>query len=141
MGPTSIAGTCACKATARRSSSPSSAPMASSLAARMLARPSFEKAFAPQAFVRAMLAFELELARAQADEGIIPQHDAETIASACATIVIDLEALVVEGKRNATLAVPLVKLLRNETARRAGSASKHVHFGATSQDVLDTATA
>jgi 3-carboxy-cis,cis-muconate cycloisomerase len=115
--------------------------MASSLTARTLARPSFEKAFAPQAFVRAMLAFESALARAQADEGIIPQHDAETIASACATIVIDMEALVVDGKRNATLAVPLVKLLRDETARRAGTGAKHVHFGATSQDVLDTAMA
>jgi 3-carboxy-cis,cis-muconate cycloisomerase len=115
--------------------------MASSLAARLLARPSFEKAFSPHAFVRAMLAFESALARAQADEGIIPLRDAETIASACATIVIDMEALVAEGKRNATLAVPLVKALRDETDRRAGGASKHVHFGATSQDVLDTATA
>src|SRR5579862_294286 len=115
--------------------------MINSLAARALARPSFEKAFAPAAFVRAMLAFESALARAQADEAIIPQRDAETIASACATIVIDMEALVAEGKRNASIAVPLVKMLRDETARRAGDASKHVHYGATSQDALDTATA
>ncbi|MFZ3323861.1 MAG: lyase family protein [Usitatibacter sp.] len=115
--------------------------MASSLTARALARPSFEKAFAPPSFIRAMLTFESALARAQADEGIIPQADAETIASACATIVIDIEALVAEGKRNATLAVPLVKLLRDETGRRAGGAAKHVHLGATSQDVLDTAMA
>jgi len=115
--------------------------MASSLAARMLARASFEKAFAPPSFVRAMLAFESALARAQADEGIIPQRDAETIASACATIVIDMEALVADGKRNASLAVPLVRLLRDETARRRSGAEKHVHLGATSQDVLDTATA
>ena len=115
--------------------------MASSLTARMLARASFEKAFAPQSFVRAMLSFESALARAQADEGVIPQRDAETIASACATIVIDLEALAAEGKRSASLAVPLVKLLREETARRRGGAEKHVHHGATSQDVLDTATA
>ena len=114
--------------------------MASSLAARMLARPSFEKAFSPQSFVRAMLAFESALARAQADEGLIPQRDAETIASACATIVIDLEGLVAEGRRHASLAVPLVRLLREETARRRGGAEKHVHLGATSQDVLDTAT-
>jgi 3-carboxy-cis,cis-muconate cycloisomerase len=115
--------------------------MASSLTARTLARPSFEKAFSPHAFVHAMLAFESALAHAQADEGVIPQRDAETIAAACATIVIDIEALVVEGKRNATLAVPLVRLLRDETARRAGAAAKHVHLGATSQDVLDTAMA
>jgi 3-carboxy-cis,cis-muconate cycloisomerase len=115
--------------------------MAPRLAARTLARPSFEKAFAPASFVHAMLAFESGLARAQADEGVIPQHDAETIASACATIVIDMEALVAEGKLNASLAVPFVKVLRDETAKRKGDASKHVHYGATSQDVLDTATA
>jgi len=113
----------------------------SSLTARTLARPSFEKAFSPHAFVRAMLAFESALAHAEADEGVIPQRDAESIASACATIVIDIEALVAEGKRNATLAVPLVALLRHETARRSESAARHVHWGATSQDVLDTAMA
>ena len=114
--------------------------MASSLAGRTLARPSFEKAFAAPSFVRAMLAFESALARAQAAEGLISERDAETIAAACTTIVIDIEALVAEGKRNATLAVPLVRFLRDETARRAGTAAKHVHLGATSQDVLDTAT-
>ncbi len=39
--------------------------MASSLTARTLARPSFEAAFAPSSFIRAMLAFESALAHAQ----------------------------------------------------------------------------
>lgn len=42
--------------------------MAASLAARTLARPSFEDAFAAPSFLRAMLAFESSLARAQAED-------------------------------------------------------------------------
>jgi len=115
--------------------------MASSLAGRTLARPSFEAAFSPKSFVRAMLSFEAALAHAEAAEGVIPERDAEAISAACATIVIDMEALVAGAKKSATLAVPLVALLRAEVARRPGDAAKHVHYGATSQDVLDTANA
>jgi len=115
--------------------------MASSLAGRTLARPSFEAAFSPKSFVRAMLSFEAALAHAEAAEGVIPERDAEAISAACATIVIDMEALVAGAKKSATLAVPLVALLRAEVARRPGDSAKHVHYGATSQDVLDTANA
>ena len=109
-----------------------------SLTARTLARPSFESAFAPASFVRAMLAFESALAAAQAAEGLIPAASASAIAAACAGISIDTEALVAEGKRSATLAVPLVRMLRAELPT---AAREHVHVGATSQDVLDTAMA
>ncbi|MEO7743151.1 MAG: lyase family protein [Usitatibacter sp.] len=112
--------------------------VAGSLVARTLARPSFESAFAAPAFVRAMLAFESALAAAQAAEGLLPQSSADAIAAACARISIDIEALVAEGKRSATLAVPLVRVLR---AAVPAAAHAHVHLGATSQDVLDTAMA
>ncbi len=112
-----------------------------SLPSRTLARPSFEAAFGAPAFVRAMLAFESALAQAQADEGLIPPASASAIAAACETVAVDVDALVAEGKRSATLAVPLVRLLGTEVARASQTASKHVHFGATSQDVLDTAMA
>ena len=112
-----------------------------SLPSRTLARPSFEAAFAAPAFVRAMLAFESALAQSQADEGVIPPASAAAIAAACESMQIDVETLVAEGKRSATLAVPLVRLLGTEVARGAPAVSKHVHFGATSQDVLDTAMA
>jgi 3-carboxy-cis,cis-muconate cycloisomerase len=111
--------------------------VASSLAARTLARPAFEDAFSDQAFLRAMLAFEAALAEAQAEEGLIPVESARAIAAACASFEVDLEAFVAEGKRSATLAVPLVRLLK----ARLGPMAAHVHVGATSQDVLDTAAA
>ena len=115
--------------------------MTASLPGRTLARPSFESAFAAPAFVRAMLRFEAALAEAQAAEGAIPGASATAIAHACETLAIDVEALVAEGKRNATLAVPLVRMLRAEVQRAAPAAAPHVHLGATSQDVLDTAMA
>ena len=80
--------------------------MAGSLASRTLARPSFETAFEPQAFLRAMLAFEAALAQAQAHEGAIPSAAAQAIAQACGSIEFDVDALVAEGKRSATLVVP-----------------------------------
>jgi 3-carboxy-cis,cis-muconate cycloisomerase len=108
-----------------------------SLPGRTLTRPSFETAFAAPAFVRAMLAFESALAEAQAAEGLVDAAAAKSIASACRSLKVDADALVAEGKRSATLAVPLVSLLRDSVQ---GHASQ-VHFGATSQDVLDTAMA
>src|SRR5207253_250887 len=83
-----------------------------------------------------ILEFESALAAAQGAEARIPADAARAIASACKDIRIDVDALVAEGKRSATLAVPLVRMLR-ETVGKSHAA--HVHFGATSQDVLDTA--
>ncbi|HUP96860.1 MAG TPA: lyase family protein [Usitatibacter sp.] len=114
--------------------------MAASLAERTLARPTFDAAFEAPAFVRAMLAFESALARAQAEEGLIGQDAARAIAAACHAMRVDTERLVEEGKRSASLAVPLVRQLREEVARGSREHGPHVHLGATSQDVLDTAT-
>ena len=115
--------------------------MSGSLAARTLARPSFEAAFAAPAFVRAMLAFESALAEAEAAEGVIPASSAAAIAAACERVTLDVDTLVREAKRSATLAVPLVNALVAEVSRASQPAAMHVHFGATSQDVLDTAMA
>ncbi|MGZ5104041.1 MAG: lyase family protein, partial [Usitatibacter sp.] len=115
--------------------------MSASLAARTLARPSFEAAFAAPAFVRAMLAFERALAEAEAAEGVIPASSGAAIAAACERVSIDVEAMVREAKRSATLAIPLVQALRAEVSASAKPAAMHVHCGATSQDVLDTAMA
>ena len=115
--------------------------MAGSLTSRTLARPSFETAFEPRAFLRAMLAFESALAAAQAEEGLIPAASARLIASACEGLEVDVDALVAEAKRSATLVVPFVNALRGAVRRADPAAASHVHFGATTQDVLDTAMA
>ena len=113
--------------------------MAGSLAARTLARPSFEAAFEAPAFLHAMLAFESALAEAEAAEGVIPTSSAAAIVAACGSVQVDVEELVREAKRSATLAVPLVNALLAEVSRTSQPAAAHVHLGATSQDVIDTA--
>jgi 3-carboxy-cis,cis-muconate cycloisomerase len=77
-----------------------------SLASRTLARPSFEAAFEPPAFLAAMLAFESALAAAQAEEGLIPEAAALAIAKACDTMTFDVDALVAEAKRQARSSCP-----------------------------------
>src|SRR6185436_630524 len=93
------------------------------------------------AFVEAMLAFERELAAAEEAEGLVPAGTAEAVARGCRKLSIDEAALVAEGKLSATLAVPLVRLLKEAVAQSAPGHAQHVHFGATSQDALDTAMA
>ena len=113
--------------------------MSSSLTSRTLSRPSFEAAFEPPAFLAAMLAFESALAAAQAEEGLIPEAAALAIAKACDTMEFDVDALVAEAKRQGTLVVPFVKGLRAAVGKASPEAATHVHWGSTTQDVLDTA--
>jgi 3-carboxy-cis,cis-muconate cycloisomerase len=109
------------------------------LAARALHRPSFERALGDAAYLDAMLAFEAALARAQADEGLVPVAAATAIEASTRALQPDLARLIAEGKKAASLAVPFVHALREAVRAAAPEAAKHVHFGATSQDVLDTA--
>src|SRR5947209_4391549 len=93
-------------------------------------------AFSPEAHVRGMLAFEAALARAEAGAGIIPQEAAIVIATRCGVELFDVAALYREAAVAGTPAIPLVRML---TAQVEGDAQKFVHWGATSQDAIDTA--
>jgi 3-carboxy-cis,cis-muconate cycloisomerase len=103
------------------------------------ARDSFTQALSAEAFVRAMLAFERALAAAEGEAGVIPQEAAQTIAKVCAELTLDPAALAAEAKKSGSLAVPLVKALTERVARVDARAAAFVHYGSTSQDVLDTA--
>lgn len=92
--------------------------------------------FAPGSFVQRMLDFEAALARAEAATGVIPAEAAGTIAAACRNDGFDAEALALAARATGNKAIPLVAAL---TARVDASARGFVHWGATSQDVLDTA--
>jgi len=106
---------------------------------RGFARESFTQALSAEAFLRAMLDFERALAGAEADAGVIPQDAARVIATSCAELNRSPEALAGESKRAGSLAVPLVKALTEHVARVDARAAAFVHYGSTSQDVLDTA--
>jgi 3-carboxy-cis,cis-muconate cycloisomerase len=87
-----------------------------------------------------MLAFEAALARAAAAVGVIPENAAGPIAAACKAELFDRAALAEAATRAGNLAIPLVKALTAKVAKVDANAARYVHWGATSQDVIDTAT-
>ncbi|HEY5431728.1 MAG TPA: lyase family protein [Solirubrobacteraceae bacterium] len=89
-----------------------------------------------EAWLRAMLDVEAALARACAGEGLIPGAAADEIATACRAGGWDMAELARRTADNATPVVGLVAALRAVVPAGVG---EHVHLGATSQDVVDTA--
>src|SRR5205814_3124 len=87
-----------------------------------------------------MLDVEAALARAEAATGVIPKGMAEPIAKACKAGTFDLAALAEAATRAGNLAIPLEKVLTANVAKADAEAARYVHWGATSQDVIDTAT-
>lgn len=89
--------------------------------------------------VQRMLEFEAALARAEAAVGIVPAGHAVIIAEACQVRHYDLAALAEGTVTAGNLAAPVVAALTAEVAKRSRSAAGYVHWGATSQDLIDTA--
>lgn len=87
-----------------------------------------------------LLLFESSLAKAQAEHGIVPNTSASMIASCSQADLIDLQALKKAIQLGGNVAIPLVKQLTQLVKNQDAEAAKFVHFGATSQDVIDTAT-
>lgn len=92
--------------------------------------------FSYEAQVQAMLTFEAALARSEAHVGILSQEAATQIEVVCQVELFDVVALYSEALVAGTPAIPLVRML---TAQVEGDAKKFVHWGATSQDAIDTA--
>jgi 3-carboxy-cis,cis-muconate cycloisomerase len=108
------------------------APMLSSAAMRAICDDA--------ATLQNMLDFEAALARAEAAARVIPQSAAGPIAMACKAESFELAALAEAATRSGNLAIPLVKALTAHIAKTDADAARYVHWGATSQDVIDTAT-
>ncbi len=112
--------------------SPLLAPMLSSAAMRAV--------YDDGAFLQHMLDVEAALARAEAETGVIPNAAAAPIVAACRAARFDMAALAEAATRAGNLAIPLVKALTAEVAKTDPDAARYVHWGATSQDIIDTAT-
>jgi 3-carboxy-cis,cis-muconate cycloisomerase len=110
--------------------SPLLAPMLSSAAMRAIC--------GDVAALQNMLDFEAALARAEAAAGLIPASAAGPITNACKAESFDLAALADAATRSGNLAIPLVKALTSHIAKADADAARYVHWGATSQDVIDT---
>jgi 3-carboxy-cis,cis-muconate cycloisomerase len=99
----------------------------------------FEACFSSPALLQHMLAFEVALAETQAELGLIPAASAASIARAAQAERFDVAALVAATRDSATPAIPVVRALCAAVSGEDLTAAGHVHLGATSQDVVDTA--
>jgi 3-carboxy-cis,cis-muconate cycloisomerase len=110
--------------------SPLLAPMLSSAAMRAVCD--------DMSYLQHMLDFEAALARAEAAVGVIPKSAAGPIGDACWAESFDSAGLAEAATRSGNLAIPLVKALTASVAKTDAEAARYVHWGATSQDVIDT---
>ncbi len=86
-----------------------------------------------------MLKAEAALAAAEASIGVIPASAARPIANACQAKFYDPHSLGLAAISAGNLAIPLVKALTLEVGKHDAEAARYVHWGATSQDIIDTA--
>jgi 3-carboxy-cis,cis-muconate cycloisomerase len=98
-----------------------------------------ERIFADRTRVQRMLDFEAALARAEAGAGVIPGQAAGPIAEKCRVDLFDLGALAAGARKAGNVAIPLIKQLTQQVSKDDAEAARYVHWGATSQDVIDTA--
>jgi 3-carboxy-cis,cis-muconate cycloisomerase len=94
--------------------------------------------FSDDARLQRMLDFESALARAEARCGLFPQATADAISSVCRIELFDRTALAQDAERAGNLAIPLVRQLTRLVEEKDSISSRFVHWGATSQDVIDT---
>jgi adenylosuccinate lyase len=100
-------------------------------------RDSMKEVLSEENRLRTQLMVEASLARAQAKAGNIPKKDAERIARACTLDVVRLarvKEIEAETKHDV---MAMVKAI----TEKSGKSGKYVHLGATSNDMVDTATA
>jgi len=114
-------------------------PFDSALFGPLLSDPELAALLDDRAQLRAMLEVEAALARAEGRCGVIPEDAAARIAAVAESLELDPAALA-EGTARDGIPVPaLVAALRQAVAQQqGGEAAQYVHWGATTQDVMDT---
>lgn len=95
--------------------------------------------FDARATLARMLEFEAALAHAQAQLGMIPAPAAQHIAAACVVDGFDVEALKRDTSASSSAALPVVDALTALVAARNQEAALYVHWGSSTQDVMDSA--
>ncbi len=108
------------------------------LTGALFADPEMAELLSDRRWLEAMLEFEAALARAEAEVGVIPMEAAEVIASCCEAALYDIAEI---GRRTTLAgnpAIPLVAMLTEKVREKDPLAAEFVHYGATSQDVIDS---
>lgn len=97
-----------------------------------------EQLLSDDARVQGMLRFEAALAIAEFRAGVIPEGAARKIAEHCQTLTPDVCSIAKQAALAGNIAIPLLKILTEAVSQEDKNAARFVHWGATSQDVLDT---
>jgi 3-carboxy-cis,cis-muconate cycloisomerase len=108
------------------------------LHARLLGDPDLLDRFDGQAQLQAMLDVEAALADAEAEVGVVPAACVAPIRAAADAGLYDIARLAEEAVDAGNPAIPMVRHLTERVAAADPEAARYVHWGATSQDVMDT---
>jgi len=95
--------------------------------------------FSDESTLEAMLRVESTLAQVEARAGVIPEKAANAIGSCAKAALFDAEAIARASRESGTPTIPLVKALTDLVRHKDPAAAIYVHWGATSQDIADTA--
>ncbi len=105
-----------------------------------LTTPAIERIFSPVQRVQRMLDVEAALAEAQSAAGLLSAAERDAIVACCRAECVDAAQIIAAAVTAGNAAIPLVAALTGAVARQNPAAGDWVHWGATSQDILDTAT-
>lgn len=114
----------------------------SQLYASLFYQPDVTAIFSDHALLGYMVQAEVALAKAQAQVNVIPASAAMIIEQVGqnAVVQIDMDALATATGLAGNIAIPFVKQFTALVKQHDEDASRYVHWGATSQDIIDTAT-
>src|SRR5690606_5434900 len=110
--------------------------MNSQLSSPLFSDPDVAPLLSDEQFITHMVTVEGALAAIEGAMGIIPAEAAERILAALPTFKPDLEGLL---KGIELSGVPTIELVRQLREYVGGEAASYVHWGATTQDIMDTA--
>ena len=108
------------------------------LQSRLLSDADAAACFSGRAQLQAMLDVEVALAAAEADAGVVPASCVAPIQAAARAELYDPDRLAAEATETGNPVIPVVRHLTARVAESDAQAARFVHWGATSQDILDT---
>jgi 3-carboxy-cis,cis-muconate cycloisomerase len=108
----------------------------SSISSTVFADEELSALFSDEAEIQALVRVEKELAKVQVALGIIPQKEGKAIVSALDSLTVDPAAVSDGFKKDG---IPIPALLRELREYLGDSDANFLHWGATSQDIMDTA--
>lgn len=105
----------------------------------LFSTPEMTRIFSPHEQLRAMMRFEWALTAALEKHALAEPGSATIVESLVDANFVDLDALQREARDAGNIAIPFVRQLTAAAAARDERATRAIHLGATSQDVLDSA--